>query len=346
MLSKLRRITRLVDQRTVDMAAARNRVRVMLDYLRRRPSVRGFPLILHLEVTNICNLSCKMCPRSHMTRELGYMDFSLFKSIIDQVAGKVDYVELYLFGEPLLHPQFSEMVRYCKDSGLCVAVSTNGTCLTESKCRSLVDSKVDFLTISLDGVSEATYSRIRGSISYDKVLSGVENFLKVIDASSPKHVVVQLIEMRDNALEVERFTDYWTKRGIQVHLKPLMTWTGDIESINLLKAHRENIDFHNSVPCDRLWRHLTVFWDGTVVPCHYMYNKECVLGDLTKQSVLDVWNSNDYVEFRSKHIFHGRKTISCCSKCKVISLRGWELFAALLFSTYTLRTMNTLFHYN
>jgi radical SAM protein with 4Fe4S-binding SPASM domain len=346
MLNKVLTALKFINRDAISLGAMTNRTRVMADYVQRSPVLHGFPLVLHLEVTNVCNLSCKMCPRSHMTRDLGYMDFSLFKRIIDQTRGKIDYVELYLFGEPLLHPRICEMIKYCKDSGLRVAISTNGTCLTESKCRSLVDCKIDFFTISLDGITAATYSRIRGNVRYDQVLAGVENFLRITNSSSPRHVVVQLIEMRDNAAEIERFTNYWTKRGIQVHLKPLMTWTGDIESINLLNMEKKIIRSHDGVPCDRLWRHLTVFWDGTVVPCHYIYNKEWPLGYLAQQTVKEVWNGKDFVDFRKRHIVEARKSIPCCSMCQVRSLQGWELMAALLFNTYALRKLNTIFHYN
>lgn len=346
MLKKLTKIVRLIDREAINLNALRNRSRIMTSYIRRRPRIRGFPIILHLEVTNKCNLKCKMCPRLHMKRDLGFMDFSLFRRIIDQARGKIDYVELYLFGEPLLHPQICEMIRYCKAAGMYVALSTNGIPLNESISRSLIDSHIDFLTISLDGITAATYSRIRGSINYGKVLSNVETFLRNRTSASPRHVVVQLIEMQDNAREIKRFTDYWTNRGIQVHLKPLMTWTGDVDAINMLSPYKSNTNAGSVLPCDRLWRHLSVFWDGTVVPCHYIYDKQFVLGDLNRQTISDVWGGSDFVEFRSRHIADARAAITCCSKCKVRSLHGWELLAASLVNTYTLRTINTVLHYN
>ena len=40
---------------------------------------------IQFEVTNSCNLKCKMCPVNNgMKREKGFMDFNLFKKVLDE----------------------------------------------------------------------------------------------------------------------------------------------------------------------------------------------------------------------------------------------------------------------
>ena len=67
---------------------------------------------LYIESTNICNLSCIMCPtgRKEQVRKKGYMDFELFKSIVDEMAPHVKATTLHIWGEALLHPQIVEMI--------------------------------------------------------------------------------------------------------------------------------------------------------------------------------------------------------------------------------------------
>ena len=64
----------------------------------------------NIEITNACNLRCKMCPVNRgMRRKTQYMDFSLFKEIVDKNPG-VEFILPFQWGEPLLHKDFLKMV--------------------------------------------------------------------------------------------------------------------------------------------------------------------------------------------------------------------------------------------
>lgn len=62
------------------------------------------PQTLSIEPTNYCNLACISCSSQIISRDKGYMDFDLFKKIIDDASNiGVSSVHLWLHGEPLLH---------------------------------------------------------------------------------------------------------------------------------------------------------------------------------------------------------------------------------------------------
>ena len=66
----------------------------------------------YLEITNICNLSCRFCPKTH--RKLQSITAEQFDALTDKLRGEVQYLYLHLMGEPLLHaqlPQFVAMAR-------------------------------------------------------------------------------------------------------------------------------------------------------------------------------------------------------------------------------------------
>ena len=75
-----------------------------------------FPVRFNVEPTNYCNLSCSMCPRE-LNRPFGYMELNLFKKIIDEsiLYGKRLIITLNKDGEPLLHPELTQMIKYAKD---------------------------------------------------------------------------------------------------------------------------------------------------------------------------------------------------------------------------------------
>ncbi len=79
-----------------------------------------YPMHLDIEVTNVCNLKCPMCPRTLLMEANQYgdpyfIDKDIFKEVIDQVAGKGVYaINLNADGETLLHKDVVEMVAYAK----------------------------------------------------------------------------------------------------------------------------------------------------------------------------------------------------------------------------------------
>ena len=62
---------------------------------------------------------------------MGYMEFDLYKNIIDQIEGKVEAVTLASRGEPLLNKNFTKMIEYSSGKFLGFKINTNASLLTE-----------------------------------------------------------------------------------------------------------------------------------------------------------------------------------------------------------------------
>ena len=109
-----------------------------------------FPTVFYIEPTNDCNLSYIMCPRKRSRNAVGYMPFELFRRVIDQLVGRdIARLSLHLAGEPLLHPQIIDMVRYAKRSGMPhVRFATNATLLDDTLARGFIESGLDSITVS------------------------------------------------------------------------------------------------------------------------------------------------------------------------------------------------------
>ena len=92
-------------------------------------------------------------------------------------------------------------------------------------------------------------------------------------------------------------------------------------------------------PCMFLWYSMSILWDGRVVPCCIDFKGEYILGDVKKESLLDIWNGERLVELRRKMIKKRYKEVNLCKGCDVLfkptifgipvrSLKGlWSLFA-------------------
>ena len=137
-----------------------------------------FPSRLWIEVTSHCNLRCPLCPNRDLPPEKkGFLDFDLFKEVVDQSAGRVH--DLYLFhrGEPLLHPRLAEMIAYAEHRGIPSRIHTNATLLTASLAGKLLDSGLRCLSFSFDGYDATTYERNWPPARFTDTLSRIERFL-------------------------------------------------------------------------------------------------------------------------------------------------------------------------
>ena len=77
-----------------------------------------------IELTNVCNLKCYMCPRNHIDMKTGYMDTRFWKNIVSMIPEKSTILPFWR-GESTLHPFFGEMIRSLSNHD--VVLATNGT---------------------------------------------------------------------------------------------------------------------------------------------------------------------------------------------------------------------------
>src|SRR3954471_22897359 len=104
----------------------------------------ALPDELQIEVTGSCNLRCRMCLvryRAPIDRVSGSMDISRFIDLLDELPS-IRRLTLQGLGEPLLAPDFLEMIEAARSRGIQVGFNSNGTLLTREKCERLVAAQV------------------------------------------------------------------------------------------------------------------------------------------------------------------------------------------------------------
>ncbi len=311
-LPEFERVPQLTAQQAVALWKD-NRSRLADDHLSERVAVTGRPAHMKIELTNFCNLACPMCPHDQMEREVGYMKPELFRRIIDMSAPQLEFAYLHHLGESLFHGKIGELIQYGRGKGVAMGLSTNATYLDHRKARVLLDSGLDFLVISMDGASPDTYARIRVGGDFATTLDNVRAFFE-LKRQIPNHltVVVQMIVTDANRQEVAPFAKLWAQTGAQVMIKEARDWAGQVKLLKLGKHTPPPIE-HS--PCKMLWTELTVLWDGTVVPCANVYEKQNVLGDLSRQTLDEVWNGEPMKAIRRAHVEDEVGGVEVCGTC-------------------------------
>ena len=128
------------------------------------------------------------------------LTLDLFRKIIDQLKDRLIYMILYFQGEPYLNPLFFDFVKLAGKYRIYTATSTNGHFLNDDNSRKTIESGLDRLIISLDGIGQTAYSAYRIGGRYDKVIEGIKNIVRVkreMKSQTP-HIIVQFIVFRNN----------------------------------------------------------------------------------------------------------------------------------------------------
>lgn len=119
-------------------------------FLARALATTERPLLAHLVVTRRCNLRCAYCTEFDSTSDP--LPHQELQRRIDALARLRTVVVTLTGGEPLLHPNLTEIVRSCRDRGMITTCTTNGYLLTPERIRALNEAGLHEIQISIDNV--------------------------------------------------------------------------------------------------------------------------------------------------------------------------------------------------
>lgn len=299
-------------------------------YFTRSVRISSYPLVFNIEPTNHCPMDCKMCPRRHMSRKQGHMKLELFKRIIDQIKVYDNQIWLHHFGDPLVHPQFPDMVRYCHQRGISINCSANPTLLNDALSEKLIDSGLDNIYLSLDSIDDRSYKDARGgSANYDRAVSGIMGLIKLKNSkcSITPRVTVGLIYMKSTEKYIDKFKGVWDIPGVDaVCIKPFTGFGLDALLDQADESTVRKIKNKSVYPCLRLWRSVTILWDGSVVPCCYDYDARYIIGNLNDCSLESIWNNPRMLDLRKQNILNvfSGEGAALCGNCA--ERYGWPSF--------------------
>jgi MoaA/NifB/PqqE/SkfB family radical SAM enzyme len=160
------------------------------------------PDFAQIEPIGRCNLACRMCTVNDRGDVVTEMPLEQFTAILDQLPA-LKRLHLQGLGEPMLHPQFFDMVELAAQRGIEVSTNSNLTLLTEARAWRCVTSGLASLSVSLDGATAPVYEAVRRGASFDKVMRNLDRLVAARNATaSPLHVRGVMVLMRANLPEL------------------------------------------------------------------------------------------------------------------------------------------------
>lgn len=304
-------VTHNADERVVPYLLYRFKFRVFPE----RHIVADFPVHLLVEPTSACNLRCVMCYQSDRTFNrkpyIGMMDMGLFRDVVDQAAdGGSGALSLVSRGEPFMHKDFGEMLRYAssKKRFFDIKTNTNATRLTENACHDLLSSDINVIVISVDAHEKDLYEKIRVRGNFETVLANVRRLCDIRDrqySDSKVEIRISGVRISDEQNEKE-FHDFWSEICDTVVL---------VRAQKRWNTYENDLHPDHAPPCSFLWDRFFVLFDGTFNMCDEDYKAYLSPGTARESTIREIWHGEALTRLRSRHLAGRRPDIVPCDRC-------------------------------
>lgn len=308
---------------------------------------------IYLELTDNCNLECKICYRHQWVQKPTEMEKDTWVKSVNQILdiGSVETVLLGGMGEPLVSPCFKNTLKAFRDKE--IAITTNATLFKECIDEEAV-SLIDLFIVSVDGMDQ---QMVQGrGVSFEEVMKNIDfiNSLKSQLGLEKPHLDIQFVASRSNIHDIFPLMDVLAEKKIRnLVLSHLMPQNKEQASEILYKPYGNTSlkELFHKIRNYSFKRGLRVVFPevelkterrcafvnsdatyitsrGEVVPCYRLSHegtevvfgrektlKQYSFGNIHDRSLREIWDSPPYQKFRSR-IFNNH--YPSCPDCDLV----------------------------
>jgi len=288
------------------------------------------PLVLMVEPSSRCNLSCPLCATGagEIKRDPSEMDFDLFKKMIDAYSSHIIYILLFNQGEPFLNRDFLNFASYSHDQGIYTITSTNGHYIrNEDEAGEIIRSGLDEIIISLDGLTADTYSKYRIGGDFNRVIAGIRNLVQVKERlkSFTPIIELQMLLTAHTEAQLPQVREFGKRLGVDIVSVKTLQLLDTERDLGFLPRGKELRRYENEGEklrvsgsrrnrCGRLYYSMNINSDGSIVPCCFDKKGKYVFGNIANGGIIEAWTGDKFRAFR-KRILQNRTAINICTNC-------------------------------
>jgi pyruvate-formate lyase-activating enzyme len=278
---------------------------------------------LDMELFGGCNYTCQMCPQgSKEGREHEFkksLKWKNFVKIVDEaIEHGVEGISIHGGGEPTLHKNFIDCIKYIKNKNIKCITFSNGYTLNKKLCKDISTSGIDIFRLSMIGYNEKLYHKWMGANAFEKVRKNVKYLVEVCKETKTEIQSTHLIiDNDDRNYEIDQYKKWINHTNTLAEIWMMHNWSGNYNG-NYTRSKKNmkncNRPFLPSlhVRAGGLGKH-----QAAVVPCPFVLGSEieATLGHLDTQTIEEVFNGEKYMELRNAHKEGRPEDISYCKNC-------------------------------
>lgn len=283
------------------------------------------PYSIHIDVCSLCNFKCSFCFQSDKEAirrkglQRGFMDFTLFQKIADDLThfkDKFKKVKIGLHGEPTMHPELPAMIRLLKSKNVTdtIELFTNGSFLKPVLNREIIEAGLSRINISVEALDCARYEKVTG---YRMDMEGfVANIKDLYDIRGNCRIYIKIVDIDLSADDKQKFYAMFGDICDEIFVENVVPQWTEINKFGMQGTgmYGQKITGYKYV-CPFLFMYLHFNYDGTTSGCTLDWGKEVLIGDVSKESALSIWNGDKLRTLQIAHLEKRRGDIPFCSHC-------------------------------
>lgn len=297
------------------------------------------PYTLLVEPSSLCNFHCIHCFQSlkqdnYFTRNRKNMPLERFQEIIAQLSawggGKLKVLKLSMYGEPLLNPEFCDMLRLAQNAGLAerIETTTNASLLTPDVAQKMVKYQLDYLRVSIYSADPLRHKDITGVDIAPEMIHENLRVLQEIkrEAESDRPFVSPKMLDTYDPVQNEAFFNMYRDVADELYLDKPHNWIHTEEQTFTEKIYQEDnakamADFqqHSTrrIACPMPFTTMAVRSNGDVAPCCVDFIGGTNLGNMEEKTLPELWNSQEWLDFQIMQLENRKTENFSCARCDI-----------------------------
>uniref|UniRef100_A0A6M3KZ69 Putative radical SAM superfamily protein n=1 Tax=viral metagenome TaxID=1070528 RepID=A0A6M3KZ69_9ZZZZ len=268
---------------------------------------------INWSLVSACNANCVFCPRHETVAKKVFMDIELVEKLLKEINDKdfrakheLSMITVGENGESTLHPQFIEILRLLKTTGLTISLYTNFSKLDNSMANAIISEElVNSIHTNVDGPDPYTYRTIK-QLNLETVLDNIQYFLKkrkdkdinfhlhAVTAWNYSSAVIKHFVQWPHKLSDDVVSSIDDGYRIKEQWQPLLRENGDSIAIDdvLMWAERDHTPYRpGAYLCPRIecvQHSAYIAPNGDWYACCFDVKNVLVLGNLYEESIDDI----------------------------------------------------------
>lgn len=287
-----------------------------------------YPLKLNIQITDKCNLQCKHCYMCASPKNKEFLSKKKLNKLLKELKNKIYTIQI-TGGEPMLHKNFFDIAKICKESCSYLTLTTTGMLINKKNVEKLrIFSDIQ---LSLHSHQDFEHDYLTGAIgSRKRVIKGIHLLKKI----GYKNISISHIVTNNNYLylnQILEFAKYFnipnvsfglmsklgrgknldktyflTESNIEYVTEELDQYKKLYSNINFSDWHSIDNDFNKiaSMPCEAGTLMWVINESGNIIPCEYFTLHGCEIGHIDNIDSLVKSNPRNKVVNSTNKLIH------------------------------------------
>jgi MoaA/NifB/PqqE/SkfB family radical SAM enzyme len=266
-----------------------------------------------------------MCPTGNgmSKRATGQMSGDIYLKIINEAEKYNAAIRFIRCGEPTLHKTLIDFIKLAKTKNILCHLNTNGAILTENYIIKILNSGLDSIKFSLQGINLFGYNEMRLGGNYNAIINSIKTLYALRGNEKKPYIHISTTvtcekqnEIKQFKKEMKSFCDLVTvgktvldyinieETTLDAAKKTILANLMRKESVNKIHPH-----------CPEVFDKLSIDWDGSVTACCWDYNRYMLIGYIGTHSLKEIWECKKLNAYRNILYNMNHDSLKLCKNC-------------------------------